>query len=142
LQLVSTPARTALEIRHAAAIRLVEAGELDGVLALSLVVWPRRGSRLEDEHVPRGKQFYSDELRVEIRQRHAAGETIPALARATGLPYATVKFWVSSAGRRKDAARLARLRGDRLLPDLLPNAVERPDTTRQEDSGMDAVNRL
>jgi hypothetical protein len=50
-------ARTALEIRHAAAIKLVEAGDLDGVLALSLVVWPRRGSRLEDEHVPQGTQF-------------------------------------------------------------------------------------
>jgi hypothetical protein len=83
---VSSPARTALEVRHAAAIKLVEAGELDGVLALSLVVWPRRGSRLEDDDVPRGKQFYRDELRVEIRKRHAAGETIPALALATGVP--------------------------------------------------------
>jgi hypothetical protein len=130
LRLVSSPARTALEIRHSAAIKLVEAGELDGVLALSLVVWPRRGSRLEDEHVPQGTQFYSNELRAEIRKRHAAGETIPALAQATGVPYATVKFWLSAAGRAKDAARMARLRGDRLLPGLLPNAVEQAGTAR------------
>jgi hypothetical protein len=142
LRLVSSPARTALEIRHAAAIKLVEAGELDGAPALSLVLWPRRDSRLDDENIPRGKQVYSDELRAEIRKRHAAGETIPALAQATGLPYATVKFWVSSAGRRKDAARLARRRGDRLLPDLLPNAVERADTTPQEDSRNDATKPL
>jgi hypothetical protein len=35
-------------VRHEAALALVESGELDPVLALSLVVWPRKGSRLED----------------------------------------------------------------------------------------------
>jgi hypothetical protein len=34
-------AKSALIVRHKAAIALVERGELDPVLALSLVVWPR-----------------------------------------------------------------------------------------------------
>jgi hypothetical protein len=39
-------------------------GELDPVLALSLVVWSRKGSRLED--VPLGKQVYADDLQSRL----------------------------------------------------------------------------
>jgi hypothetical protein len=60
-------------VRHAAALKLVAAHELDGALALSYVVWPRRGSRLEDEQVPTERQFYSEELKAEI-----ASATLPA----------------------------------------------------------------
>ena len=67
-----TRTRTPLQVRHAAALKLVAAGELDGVLALSLVVWPRRGSRLE--HAPSERQFYSEELKAEVRERHAAAK--------------------------------------------------------------------
>jgi hypothetical protein len=51
-------------------------GELDGALALSLVVWPPRGSRLEDEAVPLGRQGYPEDVKVEVQRRRAAGETL------------------------------------------------------------------
>jgi hypothetical protein len=66
------------------------------------VVWPRRGSRLEDESVPTERQFYSEELKAQIRARHAASETIPALAQSTGIPFATVKF-LCGHGKKRDA---------------------------------------
>jgi hypothetical protein len=94
---------TSLEVRHAAALKLVAEGEIDGVLALSLVVWPPKGSRLADDQVPRERKFYPPELKAEIRRRHAEGETIPGLAAATGLPYGTVKCWLSREGRERDA---------------------------------------
>ncbi len=97
-------------MRHAAALKLVEAGELDGALALSYVVWPRRGSRLEDESVPTGRQFYSEEFKAEIRERHAAGETLPDLARKTGVSFATVK----SIAAREAEKRLAQQQARRL----------------------------
>jgi hypothetical protein len=83
-------------VRHEAALALVESGELDPVLALSLVVWPRKGSRLED--VPLERQFYSDDVREEIRARHAVGESIPELALKTGIPFGQVKFLCSTEG--------------------------------------------
>jgi hypothetical protein len=92
---------TPLEVRHAAALQLVAAGELDGVLALSLVVRPPR-SRLEDQQVPVTRQVYSQELKAEIRQRYAAGESMPYLAASTGVPYAILKAWLSKAGRERD----------------------------------------
>jgi hypothetical protein len=91
-------------VRHDAAIALVESGELDPVLALSLVVWPRPGSRLVDEQVPLGKQLYSDDLREEIRARHAAGESIPELALKTGIPFGQVKCLCSAAGTKRAPA--------------------------------------
>jgi hypothetical protein len=94
-----------LEVRHAAALKLVKDGEIDPMLALSLVVWPPKGSRLADEQLPRGRQFWSPALKAEIRRRHANGETLPALAASTGLPRGTVKFWLSRAGRERDARR-------------------------------------
>jgi hypothetical protein len=87
-------------------IALVVKGELDPVLALGLVVWPRKDSRLEDEQVPPRKQFYSDELREEIRVRHAAGESIPQLALKTGVPFGQVKVICSSAGAKRGQAEL------------------------------------
>jgi hypothetical protein len=93
--------RTPLQIRHDAALALVVKGELDPVLALSLVVWPRKGSRLED--VPLERQYYAEEVREEIRARHAAGETIPELARKTGIPLGQVKSVCSAAGGAKRA---------------------------------------
>lgn len=62
------------------------------------MVWPRRGSRLEDESVPTGRQFYRQEVREEIRRRHAAGESLPELSRLTGIPYATLKAFCGHAG--------------------------------------------
>jgi hypothetical protein len=82
--------RTPLQVRHDAAIALVERGELDPAIALSLVVWPPKG-RLEDEYCPTERQFYSEELKAEIRERHAAGETLPDLARKTGVSFGSVK---------------------------------------------------
>ena len=100
--------RSALWVRHEAALQLVARGELDGPLALSLVVWPRRGSRLEDESVPPERQFYSDELKAEIRGRHAAGETLPDLARTTGVSFGTVKSICGRDAEKKLARRQAR----------------------------------
>ncbi len=80
----------------------------DGALALSLVVWPPKGSRLEDERVPRERQFYSPELREEIRRRHAEGETLPELERKTGSSYASLKGLLSYD--KAQAAKLARAR--------------------------------
>jgi hypothetical protein len=91
-------------VRHDAAIALVESGELDPVLALSLVVWPRKGSRLDD--VPLERQFYSEDVREEIRARHAAGESIPELALKTGVPFGQVKFICSSEGAKREPAEL------------------------------------
>jgi hypothetical protein len=34
-----------------------------GTLALSLVVWPPKGSRLEDQAVPLGRQVYRQDVR-------------------------------------------------------------------------------
>jgi hypothetical protein len=73
-----------LQVRHEAAIALVVKGELDPYSALALVCWPRKGSPLEDEQVPPGKQFYSDDVREEIRRRHAAGDSSPSLRRRRG----------------------------------------------------------
>jgi hypothetical protein len=97
------PQRTPLEIRHQAALKLVAAAELDGVVALSLVVWPR-SPRLES--VPVGRQFYSEDLREEIRARHAAGESIPELALKTGVPFGQVKFICSTEGTKREPAEL------------------------------------
>src|SRR6266508_4816549 len=58
--------------------------------ALLAVVWPRH-ERLTDENVPRERQFYSAELREEIRRRHGKGETLPELAQKTGISYASLK---------------------------------------------------
>jgi len=70
-----SPLGTALEVRHQAALKFVAVGELDGALALFLVVflvvWPPKGSRLEDGRVPLGRQQYPRELREETRRRHA-----------------------------------------------------------------------
>jgi hypothetical protein len=93
-------------VRHDAAIALVERGDLDPVLALSLVVWPRKGSRLEDERVPPEKQAYSDDVREEIRRRHAAGETIPELAQKTGVPFGEIKYLCSAEGAKRGPAEL------------------------------------
>jgi hypothetical protein len=80
------------------------------VLALSLVVWPPRGSRLADEQVPRERQFYAPAVKAEMRQRYAAGGvTYEELAASAGLPYATVKAWLSKADRERDARREAAL---------------------------------
>jgi hypothetical protein len=38
-------------------------GEVDGALALSLVLWPPKGSRLEDQAVPLGRQVYRQDVR-------------------------------------------------------------------------------
>jgi hypothetical protein len=66
---------------------------------------------LADEQVPCERRFWPDELRAEIRRRYAAGETMPALAENTGLPYATVKMWLSKAGREREARRAASVEG-------------------------------
>jgi hypothetical protein len=100
------PSRTPLQVRRAAALKLVAAGELDPEIALSLVVWPPAGSRLADVQVSTRRQTYPPELKAEIRRRHAQGETIPALAASTGVPPGTLKGWLRHAGGQKDAGNL------------------------------------
>jgi hypothetical protein len=102
---------TPLELRRNAAIRLVKEGEIDGVLALSLVVWPPRGSRIADENIPTERPWWPPELKAEIRRRAGEGETMPALAASTGVPFATVKAWLSRADRERDARREAKGKG-------------------------------
>jgi hypothetical protein len=84
---------------------------MDGALALSLVIWPPKGSRLGDVSVPLGPRCYPEELKAEIRQRHAAGETIPELARKTGIPFGSVKSicgcWPEKRKDERQARRLA-----------------------------------
>jgi hypothetical protein len=75
-----TPTRTPLQVRHEAALELLGRGELDPYEALMLVCWPPNGSRLES--VPTERRYYSEELKAEIRERHAAGETLTDLARS------------------------------------------------------------
>jgi hypothetical protein len=96
----------ALQVRHQAALALVEAGELDGALALSLslVVWPPKGSRLEDEHVPLGREYYPEDVKAEVRRRHAAGETLLAIAASTGIPFGTCDAWCSASAQRCEAS--------------------------------------
>ena len=107
------PSKPPLQVRHAAALKLVKAGELDPVLALSLVVWPPKRSRLDDEHMPRERRVYPEELKAELRARHAAGETMPMLAQSTGIPWATIKMWcsptVQKRAREREAERGLRL---------------------------------
>jgi transposase-like protein len=93
---------TPLQVRHAAALELVAAGAIDGALALSLVVWPPRGSRLADESVPCGRRHYSDELRAEIRRRRAAGATVPELSRSTGIPHSSIRVLIGQLGTPAD----------------------------------------
>jgi hypothetical protein len=81
--------RTPLHVRHEVALKLLARGELE----LSLVCWPRKGSRLED--VPTERRYYSEDLKAEIRARHAAGESVPELALKTGIPFGQVKFMCS-----------------------------------------------
>ena len=80
---------TALEIRHEAALELLQRGEISPEAALAAVVWP--DGRLADENVPVGRQYYPEEIREEIRGRHAAGESLPALERQTGISLGTLK---------------------------------------------------
>jgi hypothetical protein len=96
-----------LELRRNAAIKLVKEGTLDGVLALSLVVWPPNGSSLADDQLPSDRPVWPPELKAEIRRRYAAGESMPQLAASTGLPLGTVKGWLSAKGREVDARREA-----------------------------------
>jgi hypothetical protein len=58
-----------------------------------------RASRLED--VPLGRQCYADDVREEIRRRHAAGETLPEVALKTGIPYGKVKRMQRSGSSRR-----------------------------------------
>jgi hypothetical protein len=101
-----TPTRTPLQVRHEAALELLGRGELDPYEALMLVCWPPNGSRLES--VPTERRYYSEELKAEIRERHAAGETLPDLARRTALSYGTVKSFVAFASEKRRAKRQAR----------------------------------
>jgi hypothetical protein len=102
------PTRTPLEVRHEAALELLGRGELDPYEALMLVCWPPKDSRLEG--VPAERRYYSEELKAEIRERHAAGETLPDLARKTGLSYGTLKAFVAfAAEKRRDQRRARRL---------------------------------
>lgn len=102
-----TPPRTPLQVRHAAALKLVAAGELTPEEALWLVVWPPRGSRLADDHVPGGRQVYPEELKAELRACHAAGEALPALAQSTGIPVGTLKMVCSPSGAKRYPRRKA-----------------------------------
>jgi hypothetical protein len=79
----------------------VKRGELSPEEALALVVWPPKHSRLEDEHAPLERQSYSEEIKAELRARHAAGESLPELGRKTGIPWTTIKMWCST--RREGA---------------------------------------
>jgi hypothetical protein len=90
-------------VRHDAALALVEKGELDPYSALALVCWPRKGSRLED--VPLGRTYYSEDVREEIRRRHAAGESLPELALKTEINFGTLKSWCSGFEARRQLAR-------------------------------------
>jgi hypothetical protein len=100
------PTRTPLEVRHEVALELLGRGELDPYEALSLVCWPPKGSRLES--VPTERLYYTEELKTEIRERHAAGETLPDLARKTGLSFGTVKSFVAFASAKRRAQRQTR----------------------------------
>jgi hypothetical protein len=51
------------------------------------------------------------------RRRHAAGETVPGLAESTGLPYGTVKAWLSRAAERGTLAARLPTSGARLPPE-------------------------
>ena len=92
--------RTPLQIRHAAALELLRRGDISPEEALAAVVWPE-SDRLRDEQVPRAPQFYSEEVKAEIRRRHAAGETIPELAERTSIPFASVKWMCGNGEARK-----------------------------------------
>jgi hypothetical protein len=100
-----TPTRTPLEVRHEVALELLGRGELDPYEALMLICWPPQGSRLES--VPTERRYYSEELKAEIRARHAAGETLPELARKTGLSYGTLKSFVAYDSEKRRVRRRA-----------------------------------
>lgn len=89
---------TPLEKRHSAALRLLAEGAIDPEEALAAVVWPQN-ERLSDDRIPIGRQFYSEDVREEIRRRHAAGETLRQLSRRTGIRLGTVKSMVQEGQR-------------------------------------------
>lgn len=103
MRCVNSRLGTALEVRHAVALKLLQAGELGPEDALMFVVWPPKGSRLED--VPLGRRDYPTELRKEMRRRHDAGETIAELEARTGIAHGTIKLWLTTGAGRKDAER-------------------------------------
>jgi hypothetical protein len=107
---VSTRERTPLQVRHEAALTLVQKGELDPYEAIALVCWPAKGSRLES--VPADRQYYSEATKEEARQLHAEGLTCPQVAARLGVPFPTVKCWLWNTTEKKREYRL-RLREKR-----------------------------
>lgn len=48
-------------------------------------------------------------MKAELRERHAAGETLPALSREMGIPFGTVKALVGYTNEKRRARREARV---------------------------------
>jgi transposase-like protein len=61
-----------------------------------------KGSRLEN--VPTEQQRWDEEVKEECQRLYRDGLTLPQVARATGVPFATVKCWVQQSDFRKKAA--------------------------------------
>ncbi len=101
-------------MRHQAALELLRRGAIGPEEALLAVVWPRH-ERLTDENVPRERQFYSAELREEIRRRHGKGETLPELAQKTGISYASLKGLLNDDKARVATGETPRARGHAVL---------------------------
>lgn len=90
-----------LWIRRDAAIKLVLLGEITGWDALSLVVAPPPTLA----HIGARRKAYSEAVRVEARRLYAAGLTAPEVARALGVPFATVKSWLWPVGYERQRQR-------------------------------------
>jgi hypothetical protein len=109
--------RTALEVRHEAALALLQRGEIDAYEALCLVCWPPKGSRLETAQPPyidvRGKHIWG----VTERARRELG-TWPS---ATSIVDALAVAFAQAAEAEKEPAKKNRLR---VVADGLGGAVK------------------
>jgi hypothetical protein len=101
------PAGRRCKIRDEPALRLVQRGELDPVLALSLVVWPPRGE-LEDESVPLEHRAWDESVKLEARRLHAEGLGCPEIAERLAVRFPTVKSWLWDTAEWRRASRQAR----------------------------------
>jgi hypothetical protein len=68
------------------------------------VVWPPKGSRLEDETIPTKRLLYDDNVRAEALALYDSGVGAVEISRRLGLPYGTVKSWVQPGCRRAQKA--------------------------------------
>jgi hypothetical protein len=83
-------------------------------------------------------------VKAEAHRVHAQGLSCPEIAERLSVRFPVVKSWLWDTAEKQRAHRQARRkraqkRGESLLPDLLPNAVERAGTGHHDDPPASAA---